>query len=119
MIDTVIRNLISNAIKFTPKGGNIIVETTYRPQDGFLTLYVKDDGVGISSEQLKHLFRIDNNYSIPGTEGETGTGLGLILCKEFVEKNGGKIDVSSKQQKGSVFSFSVPVSEKKRFNASD
>jgi len=105
MIGTVLRNLISNAVKFTPKGGkiDIIVEG----QQNETRFQVKDNGVGISETAIKKLFRIDEKYTTPGTQNELGTGFGLILCKEFVEKHGGKIWVESKKGKGSTFYFTI------------
>lgn len=106
MISSVIRNLISNAIKFTHPGGEIIVRAELLNHD--LQISVKDTGVGIASQNLVKLFRIDETYSVTGTNNEKGTGLGLILCKEFVEKHKGKIWVESKVDKGSTFFFTIP-----------
>jgi len=106
MITTVIRNLISNAIKFTPENGRIIVEVTADPEK--YKVSVQDNGVGISDTDIAKLFRIDSNPSTIGTSQEQGTGLGLILCRDFVEKNGGKIAVESEVGKGSKFYFTVP-----------
>ena len=106
MITTVIRNLISNAIKFTPENGRIIVEVTADPEK--YKVSVQDNGVGISDTDIAKLFRIDSNPSTIGTSQEQGTGLGLILCRDFVEKNGGKIAVESEVGKGSRFYFTVP-----------
>lgn len=106
-INTVIRNLISNAIKFTPEGGTIT--TNVKKEDNFVVVSVADTGVGMSQEVMDKLFRIDAKHSTKGTANEKGTGLGLILCREFVEKNGGKIWVTSEEEKGSVFSFSIPI----------
>lgn len=110
MITTVIRNLISNAIKFTPENGRIVVEVTVDPEK--YKISVRDNGVGISEEDIAKLFRIDSNPSTIGTSQEQGTGLGLILCRDFVEKNGGKIGVDSEVGKGSTFFFTVPRFEK-------
>lgn len=104
-INTVIRNLISNAIKFTPHGGTIVVEAGRK--NGEPVVSVSDTGVGMSPDVLKKLFRLDAKHSTKGTADEKGTGLGLILCKEFVEKNGGRIWVDSHEGQGSVFSFTV------------
>lgn len=109
MVNTVIRNLISNAIKFTPNNGNIEVINNLTGQ--FVYVSVKDSGVGISPEDINKLFRIDVNYSKPGTNEEQGTGLGLLLCKDFIEKNGGKIFVESEENKGSTFTFTLPLVE--------
>ena len=106
MITTVIRNLISNAIKFTPENGRIVVEVTADPEK--YKISVRDNGLGISAEDQAKLFRIDSNPSTIGTSQERGTGLGLILCRDFVEKNGGKIGVNSEIGKGSTFYFTVP-----------
>ena len=106
MIDAVVRNLISNAIKFTNSGGTI--EVSGKDDGAFMTIAVKDDGVGIGEQFLPKLFRIDEQYRRTGTANERGTGLGLILCKEFVERNGGEIRVESKIGNGSTFSFTLP-----------
>ncbi len=106
MIDAVVRNLISNAIKFTNQGGTI--EVSGNDDGAFMTIAVKDDGVGIGEQFLPKLFRIDEQYRRTGTANERGTGLGLILCKEFVERNGGEIRVESKVGNGSIFSFTLP-----------
>lgn len=107
-ISTVLRNLISNAIKFTPEGG--IVMVSLQISDGRIDVGVSDNGVGMSPEIIAKLFRIDTKHSTKGTANEKGTGLGLILCREFVEKNGGVLSVKSDPGKGSVFTFSFPVS---------
>ncbi|MBN2347256.1 MAG: PAS domain S-box protein [Bacteroidales bacterium] len=107
MINTVVRNLISNAIKFTNNEGNITVFVN--ELDGkFIEVCVSDSGVGIQKENLEKLFRIDTYYSTSGTSGETGTGLGLIICKEFIEKNGGVLRAESNINKGSTFIFTLP-----------
>jgi signal transduction histidine kinase len=108
MIDTVIRNLISNAIKFTPKDG--LVEINSFKDDNNLRIDITDNGVGISDEDLKLMFRIDVNYKLIGeNENEKGTGLGLILCKEFVELNKGSINIRSVLGKGTTISFNLPL----------
>ncbi len=106
-INTVIRNLISNSIKFTPEGGTITLDI--KKENGLVIVSIADTGVGMSQEVMDKLFRIDAKHSTKGTANEKGTGLGLILCREFVEKNGGNIWVKSIEEKGSVFSFSIPV----------
>lgn len=108
-ITTVVRNLLSNAIKFTPTNGSITISV--EDHNDMWKIVVSDNGVGISQEDLKQLFSIDSNPSKIGTEQETGTGLGLILCKEFVERNGGRIWVESSKGKGSSFFFTVPKTE--------
>ncbi len=106
MLDTVIRNLISNAIKFTPVNGK--VELLSEEKDSEVEISISDTGVGISPQDIEKLFRVDINHSTIGTGEEKGTGLGLILCKEFVEKNGGKIWVESEVGKGSQFHIRLP-----------
>jgi len=105
-INTVVRNLISNAIKFTPEEGKITLDLAQNGKEVIVS--VKDTGVGMSQDVIDKLFRIDSKHSTKGTANEKGTGLGLILCKEFVEKNGGRIWVKSKEGEGSVFYFSLP-----------
>lgn len=109
MINTVLRNLINNAVKFTDNGGS--VKVFVHEQDEYIEVQVKDEGVGISPENLQKLFRIDVKFKSKGTKGETGTGLGLILCKEFVEKNGGKIRTESEEGSGSAFFFTIPTKQ--------
>jgi two-component system sensor histidine kinase/response regulator len=107
MINTVLRNLLSNAVKFTNRHGKVMVSSVISRNE--ITISVKDNGIGISGENIEKLFRIDTKYSRPGTYKEQGTGLGLKLSKEFVEKQGGKIWVESVENKGSEFKFSIPV----------
>jgi signal transduction histidine kinase len=106
MVDTVIRNLISNALKFTYVGGT--VEISGYQDDYYIEVSVSDTGVGIEEENLPKLFRIDAKYKRTGTNQEEGTGLGLILCKEFIERHRGKIWVESQVGKGTVFRFTIP-----------
>ncbi|MFA6571531.1 MAG: ATP-binding protein [Bacteroidota bacterium] len=108
MVNTIFRNLISNAIKFTKIHGKITISSK-KENDKFARLFVADDGIGIEPEDLKKLFRIDSNHSTAGTANEKGTGLGLILCKDLVEKNNGKIEVESKVNSGTTFSFTLPL----------
>jgi signal transduction histidine kinase len=105
-INLVIRNLMTNAIKFTNDGGEITVTGESKGNDWVLS--VRDNGIGMSADIQKKLFDKINPYSTRGTANEKGTGLGLILCKEFVEKNGGRIWVESKENEGSTFWFTVP-----------
>jgi PAS domain S-box-containing protein len=107
MIKTVIRNLISNAINFTNQSGTIRLSS--ERINGNVEITVNDNGIGIEKENIGKLFRIDEKYININTDGEKGTGLGLILCKEFVEKNGGKIWVESEPGKGSSFKFTLPA----------
>jgi len=107
MLKTVMRNLVSNAIKFTNNGGVISIKA--KEDSGIVTVSVTDNGIGIKSDKLKKLFDISQRQTTIGTADETGTGLGLILCKEFVEKNSGKIWVESEYGKGSEFKFTQPV----------
>lgn len=106
MVDTVIRNLLSNALKFTDTNGKVEVSATQ--DDQFVEVSVTDTGVGIREEDIPKLFRIDVKYKNIGTAGEEGTGLGLNLCKDLVEKNGGKIWVESEVGKGTTFRFTLP-----------
>lgn len=106
MISSVIRNLISNAIKFTHPGGEVVIRAELLDRE--LQIFVKDNGVGIGSQYIDKLFRIDEAYSAKGTNNESGTGLGLLLCKEFIEKHKGKIWVESAPDKGSTFYFTIP-----------
>jgi len=106
MLSTIIRNLLSNAIKFTSKGGCISIEAT-QSKDGAVEICVIDNGVGISDEMQIKIFDISENTSTKGTENEKGTGLGLIICKEFVEQHHGKIWVESKTISGSKFVFTI------------
>lgn len=107
MLKTVIRNLISNAIKFTKAKGTI--EINLKEGKTYHTVSVKDNGIGIKKEDINKLFRIDIHHTTIGTKKEKGTGLGLILCKEFVERNGGKIWVESEIGQGTKFEFTVPI----------
>lgn len=108
MFNTILRNLLSNAVKFTYKSGKVAVTTT-RTNDE-VVVSVKDSGIGIPEEKIKELFKIDTRNSNPGTENEQGTGLGLKLSKEFVEKLGGRIWVECIENRGSEFRFSIPMS---------
>lgn len=108
MLKTIMRNLISNAIKFTNSGGRIDIHGE-RGIDNII-IAVSDNGIGIESHKQKELFDSSQFHSIEGTRGEKGTGLGLILCKEFVEKHGGSIWVESEFSKGSTFKFTIPIS---------
>ncbi len=106
MFSSVLRNLISNGIKFTNPGGKIVISAELRNEN--LVVSVADNGVGIKKEILEKLFRIEESYTTLGTRKEKGTGLGLILCKEFVEKHDGELWVESEERKGSTFKFTIP-----------
>ncbi len=113
MLKTVLRNLISNAVKFTNTGGlvNILAEQ----DNSVLTISVIDNGVGMTKENIAKLFDIAQVITSPGTAKEKGTGLGLLICKEFVEKHGGRIWVESESGKGSNFRFTLPVSREPQY----
>jgi PAS domain S-box-containing protein len=106
MIATVFRNLINNAIKFTHPGGKIEIDAMLHNKE--LQVDVKDNGVGIEDHARKKLFTLDGGHSTPGTENERGTGLGLVLCKEFISIHKGKIWAESARGEGSIFSFTIP-----------
>lgn len=106
MVNTVLRNLVSNAINFTPPNGTVKIEAKSNDEEIFIS--VTDSGLGISEENINKLLRIDKKYIEPNINGEKGTGLGLILCKEFVEKHNGKIWIESQEGEGSKFIFSLP-----------
>jgi len=106
MLSTVIRNLVSNAIKFTKENGEIKLSS--RANGKFIEISVSDTGIGISKENINNLFRIDTHFTTYGTSDEKGTGLGLILCKEFIENHGGEIRINSEVGKGTVFTFTLP-----------
>ena len=108
LIDLVIRNLISNAIKFSNNGGTISISSETSKEDKFNLIKIMDCGVGISKENINKLFQLDSQIKTRGTNNEKGTGLGLILCKEFIELHGGKIWVESEVGKGSTFYFTIP-----------
>lgn len=107
MLNSILENLLSNAIKFTPRGGTITIST--KPINVFHEVTIKDTGVGMSPEVLEKIFRIDANYTTLGTEHEKGTGLGVILCKEMIERQGGAIKVESELNIGTKFSFILPM----------
>ena len=106
MINTVIRNLVSNSVKFTPEKGKIEIKA--EKDDGIAKIIVSDTGVGMDKETVSKLFQIDKSFSTQGTGNEKGTGLGLILCREFIDKHGGDITVESTPGKGSKFVINIP-----------
>lgn len=109
MVNTILRNLLSNAVKFTPSGGSITVSTA--AQNNHVAVSITDTGGGMTEEELSLLFRLDVHFTTKGTGNETGTGLGLIICKEFVERNLGEIAVSSQVGIGSTFTFTLPIKQ--------
>ena len=109
MVEIVLRNIITNAIKYTPRNGKVIIYTNI--EDGFLRCSIKDGGIGIEEENLDHIFDLEKKLNRNGTEGERGTGLGLVLAKEFIEINGGKIYAESRPREGSTFTFTIPLAE--------
>ncbi len=106
MLNSILRNLLSNAVKFTSSGGEVIVSAK-KTEDNIVEIAISDTGMGISHDLLSKLFKIEEKVGQQGTEGEESTGLGLLLCKEFVEKHGGKIWVDSEEGKGSTFYFTL------------
>ena len=107
MIKTVIRNLISNAIKFSNEGSEVLIKV--EESDGMSVVSVKDSGCGIDEESQKKLLHTDTHFSTFGTNNEEGSGLGLLLCQDFVVKNGGKLWFTSVKDEGSTFYFSIPL----------
>ena len=107
MFEGIIRNIFSNAVKFTPKSGSITVSAKSLP-DNSVEISIKDTGIGMKKDMLNNLFRLDINTSRTGTQGESSTGLGLIICKDFIEKHRGKLRVESEEGKGSEFYFTIP-----------
>jgi signal transduction histidine kinase len=107
MVDFVIRNLLSNAIKFTSPNGKVLIDL--KEKETFLEISIIDNGIGLSIDDQQKLFRSDIQFSRMGTSKERGTGLGLILCKEFIEKCSGKVSLESKQGEGATFKFTLPL----------
>ncbi len=108
MIDTILRNILSNAVKFTKHGGKILINAK-EIENQFVEISIADSGIGMSEILRQKLFKIEEKVGRKGTEGESSTGLGLLLCKEFVEKQGGKIWVNSEENIGSTFYFTIPA----------
>jgi signal transduction histidine kinase len=111
MLKAILRNLLSNAVKFTRQGGKVEISAKEYEHETLVT--VTDNGIGINKEDIKKLFSAATNFTIRGTENETGTGLGLVLCRDFIEKHGGRIWVESKVEAGSSFTFSIPAPDKR------
>lgn len=109
MLSTVLRNLVSNAIKYSFPGGEIVIRVQSAESNQQLSVSILDKGKGMSPQKQQQLFKLEETISEPGTNKERGTGLGLILCKEFVEKNQGKLQFQSAPQQGTCFSFEVPI----------
>lgn len=109
MITTVVRNFVSNALKYSSSGGLVTI-SGFR-NDDMVEVAVRDTGTGLDQQTQAHLFVLDQKTTRPGTQGEHGTGLGLILCKEFIEKHGGEIRVESEVGQGTVFYFTLPAGE--------
>lgn len=117
MVDSILQNLISNAIKYTKSGGKITVSSSESPE--WVEICVSDTGIGMEEQEIADLFRIDRRQSRQGTEKEGGTGLGLILSKELVEKHGGRISVESEPGKGSAFKFTLPKQAAESFDKNE
>jgi signal transduction histidine kinase len=107
MMNSILLNLITNSIKFTRRGGKI--EINVHRTEKFAEISIHDHGIGMSDDTIFNLFKMGISKTLPGTEGETGTGLGLVLTKKFVEQNGGTLKVQSKLHQGSMFTFSLPI----------
>ena len=107
MLEIVLVNLLSNAVKFTPENGGIKIEV--QPVTDFVQVKVTDTGVGIEPGAINNIFKIDKKHKTAGTSGEEGSGLGLIVCQEFIHKNGGEITVQSEVGKGTTFAFTIPL----------
>ncbi len=106
MFDSIIRNLLSNAIKYTNENGEICIETV--KYKGYTEISIEDNGIGMDQDTIEELYQLNATKSKRGTAQEKGTGLGLLICKEFIEKHNGKLNINSKAGKGSTFSFSLP-----------
>jgi signal transduction histidine kinase len=111
MVESILRNLISNAIKFTPRQGTITVTAKMIPEEKVL-VSVSDTGIGINKEMQDNLFKLDAKINRLGTDDEPSTGLGLLLCHEFVRMHGGKLWVESVENQGSTFFFTLPSRQK-------
>ena len=106
MIDLVVRNVLSNAIKFSFDGGQIDIRS--QPFNGWIQIQIRDYGQGIDDENLEKIFLADHNHSSIGTHNEKGTGLGLVLCKDFIERNSGMIQLESRIGEGTTVIFTLP-----------
>ena len=110
MFESILRNLVFNAVKFTPKGGSISIAATPIPGNS-VEISIMDTGIGMSTKMIGNLFHLDEQTNRKGTEDEPSTGLGLIICKDFIEKHNGKLWVESEEGKGSIFYFTLPANE--------
>jgi signal transduction histidine kinase len=110
MLKSVLQNLITNAIKFSHPGGR--VDVIARKKGDYVEFEIADQGVGMDDKQIEMLFRHKSHISTKGTSGEKGSGLGLILCKEFIERHNGEIRVESRPENGSRFMFTIPLGKK-------
>jgi signal transduction histidine kinase len=106
MLRTVFRNLLNNAIKFSPEGSSVTVKSQSNQER--VTIEVTDEGMGIPEEIRERLFQLDQDVSRPGTKEEKGNGLGLVVCREFIDKHGGEIRVDTKRKKGTRIVFTLP-----------
>jgi signal transduction histidine kinase len=111
MITSVLRNILSNAVKFTRRGGEVVVKAK-EIEGEYVEISITDTGIGIPDNNIGKLFRLDVKIGSNGTDNEPSTGLGLVLCREFVEKHGGKIWVESRENKGSTFYITLPTKNK-------
>lgn len=109
MLMLVIRNLINNAIKFTPEGGEIKIQAT--PKRRYIRISIADTGTGMSPEQITKILMKDENISETGTLGEKGSGLGLLLCKEFIEKHNCRMYIDSNKEQGTIVTFTMPAAK--------
>ena len=107
MFESLMRNFVFNAVKYTPRGGEVTITAKPIP-DNSVEILIKDTGIGMNKNMIDNLFRLDGQINRKGTEGEPSTGLGLIICKEFIEKHDGKLWVESEEGKGSSFYFTLP-----------
>ena len=110
-LSLIFRNLLSNAIKFTNSGGRIVVSVDDQEEDGMVKISVTDNGIGMSQDAMDRLFKPGQHFTTYGTGNEKGSGLGLLLVKDFVEYNQGRLSVSSEEGKGTTFSFTLPAAQ--------
>ena len=108
MVQAILRNIISNAIKYTHPKGRIQINSA-KENDSYAFVSIKDDGVGMNPETIANLFKMEKSVSAFGTDNEKGTGLGLLVCKEFIDKNKGKLEIISSLGSGSEFKFTLPL----------